>query len=106
MSSFVEQMLALYKSHSCLADESKVMQASQTLCVARTRNYILFLIHKHFINYCGQSRMYHNNYSIIIQKQWSALFFAAEQGNIEIIQMLLNFGANVDLRNKVSHYDI
>ena len=31
----------------------------------------------------------------------TALFFSAEQGNIEIIKLLLIHGANVDIRDKV-----
>ena len=32
---------------------------------------------------------------------WSALFFASEKGHLEIVNLLLNAGADITLRNKV-----
>ena len=32
---------------------------------------------------------------------WSALFFAAQQGNVEIAILLIEGGANVELKDKV-----
>ena len=32
---------------------------------------------------------------------WSALFFAAKEGNVEIARLLVGGGANVELKDKV-----
>ena len=32
---------------------------------------------------------------------WSALFFAAKEGNVEIARLLIGSGANVELKDKV-----
>ena len=32
---------------------------------------------------------------------WSALFFASEKGHLEIVNLLLNAGADITIRNKV-----
>jgi ankyrin repeat protein len=33
--------------------------------------------------------------------QWTALFVAAKCGNVEIVKLLLSFGANANMKDKV-----
>ena len=37
-----------------------------------------------------------------IGNNWTALFFASDKGHVEIVHLLINHSADVDIRDKVS----
>ena len=47
--------------------------------------------------------LYQNHFHYILQTKWTALHYAVYSGNLDMVVLLLNHGANINLQNKVRH---